>query len=160
MWIWPFGPRAKKVLEKRRLAREEASATDGQATEQVKESAHANAVDEEDAIDPDEEENTPKSSSPAVVSFHDTTKTEESDEETKPKSLAGKFAAATFNQGRSTCVFIIFFAYQLLTLSCLHLDLEKQSFHESQRAKECWENMTQYDAEVEQLFTFVQVSTT
>jgi sodium-dependent phosphate transporter len=41
----------------------------------------------------------------------------------------------------------------------MYKDLEKQSFHESQRAKECWENMTQYDAEVEQLFTFIQVFT-
>jgi sodium-dependent phosphate transporter len=39
------------------------------------------------------------------------------------------------------------------------VDLEKQSFHESQRAKECWDNMTQYDEDVEQLFTFVQVFT-
>ena len=38
-------------------------------------------------------------------------------------------------------------------------DLEKQSFHESQAAKDCWDNMTQYDEGVEQLFTFVQVFT-
>ncbi|KAL7514597.1 hypothetical protein ACHAXN_011924 [Cyclotella atomus] len=40
-----------------------------------------------------------------------------------------------------------------------HDNLEKQSFHESKHAQECWSNMTHYDEGVEQLFTFVQVFT-
>lgn len=48
----------------------------------------------------------------------------------------------------------------VLTLFCYRsLDLAEQAFEESNRTKKVWENMTHYDYEVEQLFTFVQVFT-
>lgn len=49
----------------------------------------------------------------------------------------------------------------LISLSLSHTltDLAEQAFEEAPRAKEIWQNMTHYDYEVEQLFTFVQVFT-
>lgn len=41
----------------------------------------------------------------------------------------------------------------------INTDLAEQAFEENKRAKEVWDNMTHYDYEVEQLFTFVQVFT-
>jgi hypothetical protein len=80
---------AKKTLEQRKLVREQAAA------------AIAEQDEEEVVIDPDDD----KALTPtkrAVVSFHDTTDgTDEVTEEEKPKSLAKKFAAATFNQGET-----------------------------------------------------------
>ncbi|KAL7502038.1 hypothetical protein ACHAXN_000140, partial [Cyclotella atomus] len=137
LWIWPFGPMAKQTLEQRKLAREQQlAATSVKAVDQEK---AADNYDEDEVIDPDEEYvPKPATVKPAVVSFHDTTNTETSEEtlDTKPKTFSEKLAAATFNQ-----------------------DLEKQSFHESKHAEECWSNMTHYDEGVEQLFTFVQVFT-
>ncbi|KAL7477445.1 hypothetical protein ACHAW6_003250 [Cyclotella cf. meneghiniana] len=90
LWIWPFGPKAKKTLEERRLARAETETAMEHTVDEENVSPQADGIDDK-VFDPD--------------------------------------------------------------------NLEKQSFHESRRAKKCWENMTQYDAEVEQLFTFVQVFT-
>eukprot|EP00804_Cyclotella_cryptica_P027363 CCRYP_021162-RB/>CCRYP_021162-RB protein AED:0.30 eAED:0.30 QI:452/0.66/0.71/1/0.66/0.71/7/482/506 len=107
LWLWPFGPQAKVIIEKRRLAKEEAKAAIKQGEDQEKALPQANDDDEPTAL--------------------------------------------------LTC-----YDY-LLTTACVLLwlteDLEKQSFHESQAALECWNNMTQYDEGVEQLFTFVQVFT-
>lgn len=52
------------------------------------------------------------------------------------KSLGNKLAKATVDQ-----------------------DLAEQAFEENTRVKEAWANMTHYDYEVEQLYTFVQVFT-
>jgi sodium-dependent phosphate transporter len=132
LWIYPFGPMAKKTLEQRKLAKEQ---------EQTAVSSTGDAVEQEnEVIDPDDEEERPEpSAKQVVVSFHDTVVTDPSEgnlQDSKRKSFASKLAAATFNQ-----------------------DLEKQSFHESKSAQECWSNMTHYDEGVEQLFTFVQVFT-
>ncbi|KAL7477997.1 hypothetical protein ACHAW6_003785 [Cyclotella cf. meneghiniana] len=130
LWVWPFGPMAKETIEKRRLAREAAKEA---AANQEKVISVA-VVDEDEVFDPDDDDYVPSPAKQSVVSFHDTTKEPVMVE--KEKSLFGRIAAATVNQ-----------------------DLEKQSFHESQAAKDCWDNMTQYDEGVEQLFTFVQVFT-
>ncbi|KAL3803080.1 hypothetical protein ACHAWO_010646 [Cyclotella atomus] len=132
LWVYPFGPMAKKTLERRKLAKEQEQAATRSSDEAVEQ--------ENEAIDPDVDEYIPEpSAKPAVVSFHDTIATDPSEEnlqDVKPKSFTRKLAAATFNQ-----------------------DLEKQSFHESKLAEQCWANMTHYDEGVEQLFTFVQVFT-
>jgi phosphate/sulfate permease len=44
-------------------------------------------------------------------------------------------------------------------LHCISIDLAQQAFEENEKTKQVWENMTHYDYEVEQLFTFVQVFT-
>ena len=51
------------------------------------------------------------------------------------------------------------FSYESFKKATFDQDLEKQSFHESERTRECWENASKYDSEVEQLFTYVQVFT-
>ncbi|KAL3796407.1 hypothetical protein HJC23_004204 [Cyclotella cryptica] len=146
LWIWPFGPMAKKTLEERRLARAEIETAMEHTVDEENVSPQANDNDDtafdpdvdydarSQTIDPDSDNYVPQPNKPAI-SFHMTTK-ETTPAERKQKSIAGRIAAATVDQ-----------------------DLEKQSFHESRRAKQCWENMTKYDAEVEQLFTFVQVFT-
>eukprot|EP00804_Cyclotella_cryptica_P013544 CCRYP_021091-RA/>CCRYP_021091-RA protein AED:0.10 eAED:0.10 QI:0/0/0/1/0.83/0.85/7/0/555 len=146
LWIWPFGPMAKKTLEERRLARAEIETAIEPTVDEENVSPKANDKDDtafdpdvdygaqSQTIDPDSDNYIPQPGKPAI-SFHMTTK-ESTPAERKQKSIAGRIAAATVDQ-----------------------DLEKQSFHESRRAKQCWDNMTKYDAEVEQLFTFVQVFT-
>jgi hypothetical protein len=99
---------AKKTIERRKVAREQAAAAI--AVEQEKSnSANTDDYDDEEIIDPDDDDYVPKpkpvpqttmeSKSPAV-SFHDTTK-EAEEENNQPKSFAQKVAAATFNQGKT-----------------------------------------------------------
>jgi hypothetical protein len=95
LWIYPFGPMAKKTLEQRKLAKEQ---------EQTAVSSTGDAVEQEnEVIDPDDEEERPEpSAKQVVVSFHDTVVTDPSEEnlqDSKRKSFASKLAAATFNQG-------------------------------------------------------------
>jgi recombinational DNA repair protein RecT len=96
LWVYPFGPMAKKTLERRKLAKEQEQAATRSSDEAIEQ--------ENKAIDPDVDEYIPEpSAKPAVVSFHDTIATDPSEEnlqDVKPKSFTSKLAAATFNQGK------------------------------------------------------------
>lgn len=91
---------AKQTLEKRKLAREQHQAATG-VTAVDQEKATDND-DYDEVIDPDEEYVPKPAVAKPVVSFHGTSNTEASEEtpeDSKPKTFAEKFAAATFNQG-------------------------------------------------------------
>lgn len=100
LWIWPFGPMAKQTLEKRKLAREQQQAATGVTA--VDQEKLTDNDDYDEVIDPDEEYVPKPAVAKPVVSFHGTSNTEASEEtpeDSKPKTFAGKLAAATFNQG-------------------------------------------------------------
>jgi len=77
---------AKKVLDQRKIVREEVT------------DANLKTEEGEQIEDAGEGVSQP---SQVAVSFHETTKEESPEEEEKPKSIAAKFAAATFNQGET-----------------------------------------------------------
>lgn len=108
LWVWPFGPMAKETIEKRRLAREAAKEA---AANQEKVISVA-VVDEDEVFDPDDDDYVPSPAKQSVVSFHDTTKEPVMVE--KEKSLFGRIAAATVNQGK----FYLFFACCSLREGC------------------------------------------
>eukprot|EP00804_Cyclotella_cryptica_P027365 CCRYP_021162-RC/>CCRYP_021162-RC protein AED:0.29 eAED:0.29 QI:452/1/1/1/1/0.8/5/1106/344 len=95
LWLWPFGPQAKVILEKRRLAKEEAKAAIKQGEDQEKALPQAN--DDDEVIDPDDDEYVPAPQKQPVISFHETTKEPVVVE--KEKSFFGRLAAATVDQG-------------------------------------------------------------
>jgi hypothetical protein len=106
LWIYPFGPMAKKTLERRRMAREEAT-----VAMQAAEKTFPQEDDEDSVIDPDEEyvAKPAKQAAPkqAVVAFTASVSEPVEEEVKKPKTLGAKLAAATFNQGK--CGFLLCF---------------------------------------------------
>ncbi len=87
---------AKKTLERRRMAREEAT-----VAMQAAEKTFPQEEDDDSVIDPDEEyvakPTKQTASKPAVVAF---TASPVDEEVKKPKTFGEKLAAATINQGK------------------------------------------------------------
>ena len=103
LWVWPFGPMAKKTIEKRMLAKEAAKAAMADREKAVLQAD----IDEDEVIDPDDDDYVPSPAKQSIVSFHDTTKEPVIvEKEQKEKSLFGRIAAATIDQGK----FCLFFA--------------------------------------------------
>ncbi len=128
LWLYPIGPLVKRKLEAKKNANNKSS--EGLvATEKVK-IGEGNDEDIEDGIDTAEEITAQE---PAETSVDPSPTVQEGVIEAK-KTYKERFAEATYKQ-----------------------NLEQQSFDESKRAKECWDNAASYDSDVEQLFTFVQV---
>ncbi|KAL7469741.1 hypothetical protein ACHAXS_009994 [Conticribra weissflogii] len=128
LWLWPFGPIVKKKLDAKKMSNSEGNKSpEGM---EATEKMKVENEDIEDGIDKAEEITAPKS---VEVTVNPSSTTGNGDIVEK-KTFKERFAEATYKQ-----------------------NLEQQSFDESKRAKECWENAESYDSDVEQLFTFVQV---
>lgn len=108
LWVWPFGPMAKRTIEERMLARDAAKAANADQEKAIS----PTYVNDDEVIDPDDDDYVPSPAKQSVVSFHDTTKEPVMIE--KEKSLFGRIAAATVNQGE----FCLFFARCSLREGC------------------------------------------
>jgi sodium-dependent phosphate transporter len=143
LWFWPLGPKAKRVLEERRMERENQTneILRNVAPEASQKSGSNNSNDQVDVEGQTEEKIPSEVQTHAEVSVSQCDESSDGIVSVEPtkmtaKTLGSKLAKATIDQ-----------------------DLAEQAFEEAPRAKEIWQNMTHYDYEVEQLFTFVQVFT-
>ena len=142
LWLWPVGPWAKKKLDARRIAREAAADDAAVNISPAKASMHTDDIGaSENTREQQHKDNEQQDPEDGIIdTAEDVTAEKTTVAQVAPvggkKTMQERFADATYNQ-----------------------NLEAQSFDESKRAKECWENSETYDVEVEQLFTFVQVFT-
>ncbi|KAL7536572.1 hypothetical protein ACHAXR_007245 [Thalassiosira sp. AJA248-18] len=168
LWLWPVGPIAKKRMEARRAARVlEQTANVAASPAAVHPAASIRSIGSSigshkerrgsHIAEYDPEEQAIKFAiSESVKSLKltiDSEAAEESENEditehatninetcrtkkTKKKNFLIRFEEATYKQ-----------------------NLEEQCFRESKATEECWQNAAQYDSDVEQLFTYVQVFT-
>lgn len=111
LWIWPFGPKAKKTLEERRLARAETETAMEHTVDEENVSPQADGIDDKvfdpdsncdaqsQTIDPDNDDYIPQFPKQTIVSFHISAQ-EDVPVERKQKSIASRIAAATVDQGK------------------------------------------------------------